>query len=235
VTSSTRRPSDDDLLVWNRALADPTRAAVFAYVRDAAHPVGVAELTDHFGLNHNAIRQHLAKLRDAGLVLEEQGPPSGPGRPPLRYRPVAGAADRWGGASPFEALSGMLLDVLIGEGTPREVGRRVGRRLAAEERNDHEGRGNGRSDEDAVDVLEAVARRLGFEPRLQPTRAGVDVVLERCPFVGPASASPDIVCSLHHGIAEGIAEETGGEAFIADFVIRPPERAGCRIKVVTPS
>src|SRR5690242_17677378 len=106
-----RRPSapDEELLVQNRALGDPTRHAIFAYVRDAPAPVGVAELTEHFGLNHNAIRQHLAKLREAGLVVEEHQPPAGPGRPPLRYRPTPGAADRWGGSSPYEALAKMLL------------------------------------------------------------------------------------------------------------------------------
>jgi DNA-binding transcriptional ArsR family regulator len=31
--------------------------------------VDVAELTEHYGLNHKAIRQHLAKLADAGLIL----------------------------------------------------------------------------------------------------------------------------------------------------------------------
>ena len=49
-----------------RALGDPTRHSIFQYVADAGHPVGVAELTAHLGLNHNAIRQHLAKLVSAG-------------------------------------------------------------------------------------------------------------------------------------------------------------------------
>jgi predicted ArsR family transcriptional regulator len=217
--------TDHDLLVQSRALGDPTRYAVFAYVRDAPEFVGVAELTDHFGLNHNAIRQHLAKLRDAGLVVEEHGPPSGPGRPPLRYRPVPGAVAQWGGSSPFEALTLMLIELLRHDSTPREVGRRAGHRLAAEHG----------TNSDAVEALDAVARRLGFQPRLQPTRAGVDVVLERCPFVGPASAAPDIVCDLHRGIAEGIAEEAPGDATIIELVVRPPKRAGCRIKVAVPT
>lgn len=221
----TADSTDQDLLVQSRALGDPTRNAVFAYVRDAAEPVGVAELTEHFGLNHNAIRQHLAKLRDAGLVLEERDAPSGPGRPPLRYRPVPGAVERWGGASPYEALSMMLVELLRGDGTPREVGRQAGHRLAVEHG----------TDADTVAILDAVARRLGFEPRLQPTRSGTDVVLERCPFLGPAALAPDIVCDLHHGIAEGIAERAADDATIADLVIRPPKRAGCRIKVAVPA
>lgn len=223
--SRTASRADQALLDQSRALGDPTRHAIFVYVRDAIRPVGVAELTDHFGLNHNAIRQHLAKLRDAALVIEERDRPSGPGRPPLRYRPTPGAVERWGGAGPHEALSMMLLELLRGEGTPRDVGRRAGRRLAAEHG----------PDADAVEVLEAVARRLGFEPRLHDTQAGADVILDRCPFLGPAGAAPDIVCDLHLGIAEGIAEAAADEATITDLVVRPPKRAGCRIKVAVPT
>ncbi len=216
--------TDRAMLVQSRALGDPTRHAIFAYVRDATRPVAVAELTEHFGLNHNAIRQHLAKLRDASLVIEERGRPSGPGRPPLRYRPTPGAVERWGGAGPFEALSMMLLDLLRGDGSPQEVGRRAGHRLAVEYG----------AEADAVEILDAIARRLGFEPRLRDTRAGTDVVLDRCPFAAPASVAPDIVCDLHLGIAQGIAEAAADEAAITDLVIRPPQRAGCRIEVATP-
>jgi predicted ArsR family transcriptional regulator len=217
---------DQDLLVQNRALGDPTRHAVFAYLRDAPGPVGVAELTGHLGLNHNAIRQHLAKLRAAGLVIEERGPSSGPGRPPLCYRPVPGAAERWGGASPYEELALMLLDLVRG-GSPLSVGREAGRRLAEEY-------GAG-SEADAVEILEAVARRLGFEPHAQVTGAGVDVVLNRCPFLASAAEAPDIICQLHRGIAEGIAERATGDAVIEGLVVRPPDRAGCRIRVTLPA
>lgn len=220
----TGATADDDLLVQSRALGDPTRHAVFVYLRDATVPVGVAELTEHFGLNHNAIRQHLAKLVDAGLVVGEFGSPSGPGRPPRHYRPTPGAAERWGGPSPYETLSMMLLELLRGDATPREVGRHVGRRFAVEHG----------PDVGAVEALDAIARRLGFEPTVQPTSAGVDVVLDRCPFLGPADSAPEIVCDLHRGIAEGIAEQAAGEAVVDDLVIHPPQIAGCRIKVSTP-
>ena len=82
----------DEATEQARALGDPTRNAIFRYIDAASDPVGVAELTDHFGLNHNAIRQHLAKLRDAGLVVEELATPSGPGRPraPLPAEPWRG-------------------------------------------------------------------------------------------------------------------------------------------------
>ena len=50
-----------------RALGDPTRYRLFRYIADAEGPVSVAELTTYVGLNHNAIRQHLAVLKNAGF------------------------------------------------------------------------------------------------------------------------------------------------------------------------
>lgn len=238
---------DERLREQGRALGDPTRYAVFRYVDEARGPVGVAEITDHFGLNHNAIRQHLGKLRDAGLVVEELSEPSGPGRPSLRYRPTPGAADRWDGTSPYEELSLMLIELVRSGGTPREVGRQAGRRLA---------RRHG-PHADPVQVLEAVARKLGFEPRARPRRDGVDIVLDRCPFAASVTVAPEIVCDLHRGLAEGVVETAGGSGkaggsdgaigsgaagaantsaptiAVTDLVIRPPRRAGCRIVLTT--
>jgi predicted ArsR family transcriptional regulator len=204
-----------------RALADPTRYAIFRYLDEAPGLVGVAELTTHFGFNHNAIRQHLTKLRDAGLVIEATGAPSGPGRPALRYRPTPGAAERWDGANPFESLALLLVALLRGEGTPADVGHAAGQQLA---------RQHG-VEVDAVDVVEAVARRLGFEPRRAARRDGVDIVLGRCPFASAAVVAPDIVCELHRGIAEGIAATAAGPVTVTGLVIRSPQRAGCRLQL----
>ena len=218
-----KRPTrhSDQLPSQARALADPTRYAIFCYLDEAAGPVGVAELTAHFGFNHNAIRQHLAKLRDAGLVIEEVGAPTGPGRPALRYRPTPGAAERWDGTNPYENLTTMLIGLLRGEGTPFEVGYAAGQQLAREHG----------VHADAPEIIEAVARRLGFEPRREASRAGVDIVLDRCPFATSATLAPDIVCELHRGLAEGIAAAAAGDTTVTGLVIRPPKRAGCRLQL----
>src|SRR4051812_37520204 len=95
-----------------RALGDPTRHGIFRYVADAGRPVGVAEMTAHFGLNHNAIRQHLAKLLDAGLVVESTVPIAGPGRPRLVYEIDPAAESRWGVVGPYERLSLLLAEII---------------------------------------------------------------------------------------------------------------------------
>ena len=66
-----------------RALGDPTRYAIFRRVADAGRPIGIAELNEHFALNHNAIRQHLTGMVAAGLVGSEIASNSPPALPLL--------------------------------------------------------------------------------------------------------------------------------------------------------
>src|SRR5215212_7970396 len=59
-------PSIDALM---RALADPTRRALFERVVNA-HEITVAELTRGAGVTQGAVSQHLKSLKLAGLVSE---------------------------------------------------------------------------------------------------------------------------------------------------------------------
>ncbi len=59
--------SDPDVF---RALADPTRRAVLE--RLMAAEMNVTELTANFAVSQPAISQHLAVLREAGLVTERR-------------------------------------------------------------------------------------------------------------------------------------------------------------------
>ena len=53
-----------------RALADPTRRAVFE--RLASGEMSVGEIKDGFSISQPAVSQHLAALRKAGLVTERR-------------------------------------------------------------------------------------------------------------------------------------------------------------------
>ena len=94
-----------NLQVQARALGDPTRHKVFRAIVDGDAPLDVAHLTAEFGLNHNAIRQHLAKLVAADLVEETVAAPSGRGRPRLQYTVAPGAESRWGVTGPYESFA----------------------------------------------------------------------------------------------------------------------------------
>jgi len=204
-----------------KALGDRTRHAIYRAVVDAGEPVDIAGLTTRFGLNHNAVRQHLNKLCAAGLVLEEVGPSTGPGRPRLQYRPALTTNADWGIPTPYEELSVLLVEALASGRSPREVGVEAGRRLAAELP----------ATADTVEQLEIAAARRGFEPRRVERRSSVDLVLCRCPYESSAMVAPDIVCQLHLGLAEGIAEARGDGIEVAGLTARDPRRAGCRLSL----
>ncbi|HET9093021.1 MAG TPA: helix-turn-helix domain-containing protein [Acidimicrobiales bacterium] len=211
---------EDELQREARALGDPTRHRLFRYIADAPGPVGVAELTEFAGLNHNAVRQHLAVLRQAGLVLEETESRSRPGRPRLLYRLHPEASGRWGTDSPYAWLARLLSEAIRHQQSPRLVGRREGRRAAARLA------GSG----DPVDLLETEITHRGFRPSRSEKGPRVDFLLGRCPFADVAEADPATVCQLHLGLAEGLAEALG-DLEVERLVPKNPRRAGCRLSV----
>jgi predicted ArsR family transcriptional regulator len=201
-----------------RALGDPTRYAIFQFVGDSGAPVRVAALTQHFGMNHNAIRQHLAKLGDAGLVVEEVAARSGPGRPALQYRLAAGVPGTWDAQGPYEDLAVLLLEILADGRPARDVGRAAGKRAAASA-----------AGVTTVDRLCGEMQRRGFEPHVVEHDAGdAELLLGRCPFITAATAQPDVVCEIHRGLAEGFVE---GAGFEVHLTVRAPSDGGCRIQL----
>ncbi|MBK5268611.1 MAG: helix-turn-helix domain-containing protein [Acidimicrobiia bacterium] len=203
-----------------RALGDHTRHRIFRYVADAARPVDVPELTKHFGLNHNAIRQHLAKLVTAGLLTQTTRPSGGPGRPRLVFRVDPGADGRWGTAGPYQRLSLLLISVLTSDSTPEEVGRLAGRQLEVAVADP------GRSQMDALG--EAIARG-GFDPSRRQRGDRVEFVLATCPFAEAAGADADTICGLHLGLARGLADQLDGVT-VDNLIRRDPHRAGCLLQ-----
>ena len=143
-----------------RALGDPTRHRIFRYIADSDRPADVTEMTAHFGLNHNAIRQHLAKLVDAGLVVESIAATRGRGRPRLEYIVDPAADGRWGVTSPYERLSVLLTEMIHDGESPVEAGARAGRRH----------RVDGSTAEHAVAGITAAMAREGFDPELRHRR-----------------------------------------------------------------
>lgn len=204
-----------------RALGDPTRHAIFSYLTGADRPVDVAELTDHFGLHHNAIRQHLARLVDAGLVEESTAPATGRGRPRLVYRVPPHAGSRWGAVGPYERLTVLLAEALRTGATPAEVGRRA---VAATEP-------AAPPDADPVEVVTAAMARHGFAPDVRRRGDRVEVVLRACPFEAAAVADPEVVCAVHRGMAEGIAELAHGRVIVDALVPSDPRRHACRLRL----
>lgn len=197
----------------------PGRGAerVLAYLRAASTPVEVVELVRALGLHPTTVRQHLAHLAERGRVSVRTVPRSGRGRPRLAYEALQ-LAD-----NPYEFLSGALAEAVRDAVPAREVGRRAGRRAAA----DRAGAG-------VVEVISSEAARLGFAPTVEASERGLEVRLGRCPFVAVAEHEPAVVCELHLGLAEGVVEEMGGDLVVEGLQVGEPRSGGCAIRLCLP-
>jgi predicted ArsR family transcriptional regulator len=209
---------DNTLQEQARALGDPTRHGIFRYLAHADRPVDIAELNEHFPFNHNAIRQHLAKLASAQLVVESTVRGSGRGRPRLVYEVNAAYRGLWGTTGPYERLSRLLVEIIRTGLEPEEVGRRSSDQF----------RVSAPSGDAVADIATAMARQ-GFDPEVCAARGGSEIVLHNCPFAGAALADRQTVCALHLGIADGLAQDT--PVTVTELVAYNPNKAGCRLRI----
>jgi predicted ArsR family transcriptional regulator len=201
-----------------RALGDPTRHAIFRHIAEAGRPVGVAEINEQFPFNHNAIRQHLAKLVAAGLVLESSAQGGGRGRPRLIYEISPAVEGHWGTTGPYERLSRLLVEIIRTQGEPEEVGRREAELF----------RVPSPSGDIVADISAGMARQ-GFEPEVRTVRGGAEIVLRNCPFVAAALGDRETVCGIHLGIAQGLAADSN--VTVSELVAYDPRKAGCKIRI----
>jgi predicted ArsR family transcriptional regulator len=213
---------DLDTQVKARALGDKTRYEIFRHLANSQRPLGVKELTEHVGLNHNAVRQHLAILKEAGLIQESREHRSAPGRPRLLYSLAPEAAGSWETPGPYTWLAMTLSQAMEDHCSARDAGKIQGERLASSLKASSS---DGAAPED---LMELEMARFGFRPTRITTGTLVRLILTHCPFAHVAQVSPDTVCQVHLGMAEGLAKGFGGLE-VERLVVRPPGEAGCRL------
>jgi predicted ArsR family transcriptional regulator len=204
-----------------RALGNATRHDIFQYVMAAPEPVDVAALTAHFGLNHNAIRQHLLILVNAGLVLEAKANTASRGRPRYVYEVSTGVESQWGAQGPYERLSHWMSEIIRTGDSAVDVGRRIGNARPV-------GAGSSEPVYELFDHME----RDGFDPVIRQTGKRLEITLQTCPFASTALADPDTVCDLHLGIALGIADNLDG-VVVDELVANDPRKANCKLRCRT--
>src|SRR5690242_4048854 len=96
-----------------RALADPTRRAVFERVA-SSEEITVADLTRGSGVTQGAVSQHLKSLKQAGLVAERpEGRKVYYRAEPRGLEPLAGWMDHYGvfWRERFANLRSLLKDI----------------------------------------------------------------------------------------------------------------------------
>jgi predicted ArsR family transcriptional regulator len=176
------------------AIAHPIRLAVVRHLAEHGR-APLEDLAVVAGVHPNTIRSHLAALQQAGVLVGEERPATGRGRPPLEYRLVEGWVLSVDG---FLGLAELLATVALGRRPGarhlREMGRRWGTYLRG-----HPGVG------DATRQLPAALERLGFQARVDEAT----VVLIGCPCPLVAPGRPGLVCELVVGAVEGVVEGDG--------------------------
>lgn len=210
-------PADPPLLQ-----AHPARARLFAALGELRAPATTADLARRLGLHVNGVRRHLERLYDDGLVERERV--SGHrGRPRYLWSVRAGVApvER---DEPYADLARWLaLAIPSRPGRAeeiREAGRRIGHDLAPADAS-HPG-----------PAFVGVLQRLGFQPFAEE-RDGhrVHCRLGRCPYAKSAKENPEIICTLHRGISEGVLERLNPQARLTRFDVHDPDEAGCELEV----
>lgn len=179
----------------------PARAALLETVQAQPEPTSLPALAATTGLHENTVREHLDGLRASGLVRRTQAPASGRGRPRWLYEATSQSHED--PRPEYAGLAAALAAVIVRTSSDpaaeaRAAGAGWGRRLAVDTSEPVEGA------EDARRRVAEIFDDMGFEPQ---TDAEVrDVRLTRCPLLEAAHQQPDVVCSVHLGIAQGALE-----------------------------
>lgn len=206
------------------ALAQPTRARLFALLGELRRPASTEELAERLGLHPNGVRTHLERLQEVGLVLREReriargrprdawaiSPDAQPGGdPPTAYAELA----RW-----------LVRSLAAGSTRVRDVeatGRRIGRDLVASE--------SELPDEQRMhDALVA----LGFQPAREPAEDDrLTYRLRNCPYREAVRERQPLVCGLHRGLTRGMLDALDPKTKLVGFVPKDPDAAGCLIEL----
>jgi predicted ArsR family transcriptional regulator len=213
---SPSRPDD--------ALAQPTRARLFALLGELRKPVATDELAERLRLHPNGVRAHLERLRAAGLV-DRRRTRQARGRPRDMWAIAPGA--RPGGDPPtaYRDLGSWLARLVsrgrVGRRAIESLGREIGRELAP-----------ARDGSPAEAKMHAALASLGFQPQRQVEEPGaLTYQLCNCPYRDAARESRDVVCTLHRGMTQGLLDAIAPETELTGFVARDPHAAGCLIEL----
>ena len=176
-----------------------SRRAILTLLRDQPEAVPQHAIEQHTGLHGNTIREHLVALVDSGQIRRFRDQPSGRGRPVWLYAPVIDPD----GDSHADLVLALAETILTSSSDPTgdaiRAGELWGASMAVEPP---------LQDDEPRDQVIAVLDKLGFAP--EPAQAD-QTKLRRCPMLGAAVRNPDVVCSVHLGIARGVLTELGGD------------------------
>jgi predicted ArsR family transcriptional regulator len=214
-----------------KALGDNTRYAIYLELARSPLPLTTAEVAEVLGLHVNTVRPHLERMRDVGLLQVAAEPRGSVGRPQHRYSLAEGAPSLGLEPSPFPTLARVLLAAAAAAGLDGEEVAEAGREQGRADATAWIGGAAG-TDETAIDCLDALLleqTRLGFDPALATDDAEATLAFAHCPFRALAEAHPELVCSLHRGLVEGLVGSFAGASVVRFHPL--VDRTPCQVDV----
>lgn len=218
----------DSLFATARALGEETRFRIYRDLCASGRPASVSDLAGRFDLHPNAVRQHLARLEQAGLVVSSLDRSPGAGRPRRLFEANPEPLELVVVHPPrsLKPLLAMLSQLAASLPTSRlrEVGRAWGLAWAAERR-----RANGSAPRTRRTRLDQFALQLaewGWQPASREERGVVRVTTERCLFHDVAPERDGRCCALEEGVLSGLVEAT------LDGHAREVRIEGCRLDLL---
>jgi predicted ArsR family transcriptional regulator len=178
-------------------LVDPSRRALFEYVRRQDHPVGREQAAAATGVSRGLAAFHLDKLVEAGLLGARYEAPAGRrgrGRTPKVYVPMGEVAITIP-ARRDDLIADVLATAYLSHRPPDEVAYELGA---------------------SHSVADLVA--LGFEPDV----SGDLILLRNCPFHSLAARHGSLICGIAMSFVAGTAAGTPGHEAVPS-----PGPGGC--------
>jgi predicted ArsR family transcriptional regulator len=182
-----------------------SRSRVLGVLQDSGTQLNVSDVAARLGLHTNTVRLHLEALVAAGLADSQAEKRDLRGRPRTLYTANPNSANA--GRRSYRLLAQILASSMAAQTSkPREAAVKAG----------HEwGRylGEGPPPFKRVDADEATRRLvcalddIGFSPEAVTRGRQRRVLLHRCPFREVAKDYPEVACSIHLGLMNGLLAE----------------------------
>lgn len=217
----------DTLYETARALGEETRFRIFRRLNLGGPAESVTDLARAFDLHPNAIRQHLARLEQAGLVVSTPDRSNGAGRPPRLYEPSHRPVELGDPPRTLRPLVSMLAHVVgafpAEPSELREIARAWGRGWAARPRAGNGGLPRGRRRR--AELLVRHLAEWGWQPVTRNENGGVRITTGRCLFQELAQERDGRCCALEEGLLTGLVEA------LANGAGQVRRLHGCRLEI----
>ena len=199
------------------AFGDPTRRAIYLFVREHERGVTAAQVAEKFDLHPNVARHHLDKLAAGGYleVNVERVHGAGVGRPSKHYKTASTTTEL-----DFPVRSDDLVLSLLGKALAalpadtahtlaEEVGQEYGRAMATSLTGSDAQAGH-RSLRSAIQAVADALTAHGFAAHADQSNNKLRIVTSHCPF-GDVAIDHPVICAVERGMVKGMLNSLYGD------------------------